>query len=359
MLSLRNQRFMLTKLRAVSTRLTLTQRFTIVSLVIFVLGMVGIGAWVGTEIEAGVVNRTGATTALFVNSFVAPHLQSLQEEGTLTREDQWELSQLLRDTAFGQQIVAFKVWDLKGTVLYSTDETTTGQQFELDDELLRAAHGYVASELSNLDEPENAPQRAISPRLLETYSPVRLSGTNQVIAIAEFYQRVEGLEREIVLARRRSWTMVGSAMLVIYALLVVFVSQVDRTIRQQQHALNGQVSRLTDLLAQNRELDERVRRAAGRTSAINERFLRRVSAELHDGPVQELALALLRMDDVMASAEKCSGPGSDLLDSTHLAVVKRSLEQSLREIRALAAGLGVPELDHLSPAEILRRVIRA
>jgi signal transduction histidine kinase len=350
---------MLQKILTFTTRLTLTRRFTLVSLVVLVVGMVGIGAWVSNEIEAGVVNRTGATTALFVNSFVAPHLQSLSEGGTLTREERWELSQLLRDTAFGQQIVAFKVWDLTGMVLYSTDDVTTGQRFEIDDELQRAAHGYVSSELSSLEEPENAPQRAISSRLLETYSPVRLSGTNQIIAVAEFYQRVEGLEREMAVARQRSWLVVGGAMLFIYVLLVVFVSSVDRTIRRQQHALNNQVNRLTELLAQNRELDERVRRAAARTTAINERFLRRISAELHDGPIQDLALALLRLDDVVASAEKCVNLGCELYHNDHLVVVKRSLEHSLKETRALAAGMGVPELDHLSPAEILRRAIRA
>ena len=50
---------------------------------------------------------------------------------------------------------------------------------------------------------------------------------------------------------------------------------------------------LTTLLAQNDELHKRVQRAAARTTALNERFLRRVSAELHDGPAQDLGLALL------------------------------------------------------------------
>jgi signal transduction histidine kinase len=341
----------LKRLRLFLTKLSLTQRFTLVSLVVLVLGMVGISAWVSNEIEAGVVNRTGATTALFVNSFVAPHLQSLGTDGSLTKEDKWALSQLLRDTAFGQQIVAFKVWDLTGMVLYSTDPDTAGQRFEMDEELQRAAHGYVSSSLSTLDEPENAAQRAISPRLLETYSPVRRTGTGQIIAIAEFYQKVDALEREMAAARSRSWLVVGGAMLFSFVLLTVFVSRIDRTIISQQYALNNQVSQLTNLLEQNRTLDERVRRAAARTAAVNERFLRRISAELHDGPVQDLALALLRMDDALAAA--------DLREGGHLTTIKRSLEHSLREIRSLAAGLGVPELDRLTPAEILRRVVRA
>jgi hypothetical protein len=45
-------------------RLSLAQRFMLASLVILVAGMLGIGWWVGQQIEAGVVHRTAATTAL-------------------------------------------------------------------------------------------------------------------------------------------------------------------------------------------------------------------------------------------------------------------------------------------------------
>lgn len=55
-------------------RLNLTQRFMLGSLIILVAGMVGIGWWVGQQIELGVVQRTAATTALYVDSFVAPNL---------------------------------------------------------------------------------------------------------------------------------------------------------------------------------------------------------------------------------------------------------------------------------------------
>jgi hypothetical protein len=168
----------------------------------------------------------------------------------------------LRDAAFGQQIVAFKVWDLTGLVLYSTDPVTAGHRFEMDEDLQRAARGYVSSSLSYLDEPENEAQRAISPRLLETNSPVRRSGTGQIIAIAEFYQTVDELEREMAAARSRSWLVVGGAMLFSYAFLTVFVSRMDQTIKGQQYALNNQVGQLTDLLEQHRALDDRVRRAA-------------------------------------------------------------------------------------------------
>ena len=132
---------------------------------------------------------------------------------------------------------------------------------------------------------ENVPQRAIRSELLETYSPVRLSGTNEVIAVAEFYQTVDALNQEIAAAQRRSWLVVGTVTLVIYLLLAGFVRRASDTIEQQQATLNDQISRLTELLGQNQELHERVRRAAGSVATLNERLLRRIGSELHDGPI--------------------------------------------------------------------------
>ena len=56
-------------------RLSPAQRFMLGSLAILAIGMAGIGAWVTTQIKEGVVDRTAATTALYVDSLVAPPLQ--------------------------------------------------------------------------------------------------------------------------------------------------------------------------------------------------------------------------------------------------------------------------------------------
>ena len=83
------------------------------------------------------------------------------------------------------------------------------------------------------------------------------------------------------------------------------------------------------------------------------------TAELPDGPAQDLALALLRMDHVLATAEACEQNDCNRSDGDDLRVVQRALDHSLKEIRAIATGLGVPELDRLSPLEIVRRVAHA
>lgn len=339
-------------------QLTLAQRFMLASLVILVAGMLGIGSWVGQQIEGGVIQQTAATTALYVDGFIAPNLQELGETDRLAPDHVSMMSRLLENPSFAQKIVAFKVWDGQGRVLYSANPATIGQVFPVTEGLERAWQGEVVSRLSDLQDAENIGERASQSRLLETYSPVRLRGTNQVIAVAEFYQVATDLEQEINAARQRSWLVVGGATLVMYLLLAGFVQKASDTIVHQQTELNQQVLRLTELLSQNETLHERVRRAAARTTALNERFLRRISAELHDGPAQDLGLALLRFDHVTARYADHHTLDSGDPTGEDLDIIQISLHRALQEVRAIAAGLGLPQLNHLNLAGVLARVVR-
>jgi signal transduction histidine kinase len=339
--------------------LSLTQRVMLASLVILVAGMYGVGRWVGQQIEAGVVHRTAATTALYVDSFVAPLLQELAERDGLNDEHVAALDNLLRNTPLGEDIASFKVWDAGGRIVYSSDPALVGAVFPMQGGLEQAWHGEVAARVSALEDEENDRERQSESRLLEMYSPVRLRGTDQIIAVAEFYQRVEDLEGDIATSQRSSWLVFGAGTLVMYLLLAGFVRQTSNTIDRQRAALSQQVARLTELLGQNEALHERVQRAAGRTVALNERFLRRISAELHDGPAQDLGLALLRLDQALVTCTGCEEASSLDGASTATADIREALNRAMREVRAISAGLGLPPVGELSVPETLARAVRA
>lgn len=94
-------------------------------------------------------------------------------------------------------------------MLYSTGSSAIGQTFPMHEGMLSAAQGQVSSEISNLDDVENAPQKLIRAQLLETYSPVRLAGTDQIIALAEFYQTVDDLPKEIAAVKSNTCCLWG------------------------------------------------------------------------------------------------------------------------------------------------------
>jgi signal transduction histidine kinase len=352
---------MLKRIQALLPRFTWAQRFALASLVILVAGMFGMGWWVGRQIESGVVHQTAANTALYVSSVVEPNLQELVYSDTITPEHQAMLANVLQDTSLGQHITAVKVWNSQGRIVYATDPENLGRVFPVAGGLARALRGWVAADISVLDQPENAFDRDRGARRLETYSPVRRAGTSEIIAAVEFYQTVDDLDRDIATAQQRSWLIVGVATLAMYALLAGFVRRTSDTISRQQTELTSQVHQLRELLGQNQELHERARRAARRTTALNERFLRRISAELHDGPAQDLGLALLRLDHLRPRAELAAAAGSNPAPAgpPDFHVVQRSLQHALQEIRAISAGMGLPELGNLTLSETVVRAVRS
>ena len=227
-------------------------------------------------------------------------------------------------------------------------------------ELASALRGWVAADVGELEGEGEVPAGVPRDDLLEIYSPVRSRGTDEVIAAAEFYYGTDDLRGEIAAAQRRSWLVVGGAMVLIYLLLAAFVQRASNTIVRQQRALAGQVARLTELLHQNQELHERVRSAAARTTALNERFLRRISAELHDGPAQDISLALLRLDHVAVHCGSDGvGPEAKPEAARNIELVLQSLQHALGEVRATSSGLLLPQLGALTVAETVEHVVRA
>ena len=217
--------------------LSLAQRFLLGSLVILVAGMAGIGLWVSRQIEGRVIQRTAATTALYVDSLITSSLQGLADGDTVSERGVKRLNWLLEDTPMGQEVVNFRVWDAAGRIVYSTDPAQVGQTFPVDAELRSAWEGGVSAEMGLPEGGIGGVDAATDGDLLEIYSPVRSSDTDEVIAVAEFYYAADDLQGELAAAQRRSWLVVGGVAVVTYLLLAVFVQRASNTIDRQQRAL--------------------------------------------------------------------------------------------------------------------------
>jgi signal transduction histidine kinase len=348
-----------TRINNIVTRSSLAQRFRLTGLVIMILGTIAIGKWVGEQIKNNVIKESAATTALYMDSFITPNLQELANSNSLTTEHFANLDNVLSKTDLGRQIVSIKVWGADNNVLYSNSPSLIGHIFPFTEDLEAARKGQIVASISNLQDPENVEERKLYSSLLEIYIPVRLSGTNKIIAVVEFYRKVEGLETEIASAQRKSWFIVVGVMTAIYMVLIGFAQWFGDRIRRQENELKNQVVQLTELLARNAELDKRMRQAAANTTALNESLLRRTSAELHDGPVQEVSLALLRLDRVNAQNETCRVVNPDFECNDHLPTVQTSLQIALHEMRTIATSLGLPQLDKMALPEVFARVVRA
>jgi signal transduction histidine kinase len=334
-------------------RLSLAQQFMLLSFPILLAGTLFIGHWIGQQVEASVVHRVGGVTALYVDSFIAPHAQALLRSDDLTDADRGAIDALIADTPLGKKIAGLKIWRPDGLVLYSSMPGQTGKHFEIEDGLVAALRGEISSEISERNDLERHGQPL--PRVIETYTPIRAARQGRIIAVAEFYQVPDEVDREAGAAQRQSWMTFAATMLTMYVALFAVVRRGSETIVRQQKDLSEKVAELTALNEQNTALHQRVKRAAERATALNVNFLQRLSADLHDGPGQDLGFALMQLKTVDST---CPAPDSPRCPAGTLAPVRAAVQSALDDLRAISADLQLPDIRHLTLPELVARVVR-
>jgi signal transduction histidine kinase len=131
--------------------------------------------------------------------------------------------------------------------------------------------------------------------------------------------------------RPQSWMAVGGMALLQIIFLYAIVWRDNKTIESQRALLAD------------------ARRASIEAS---ERFLRRVGADLHDGPAQLIGLALLRLDTVRPHFAATAA------ESEEFEKIRTVLQDCLQEIRRLSAGLAPLNLDGLPLRDVLELAVR-
>lgn len=338
-------------------RISLVRRFLLIGFLILLVGMVLIGTWVGNQIETGVISGTGVVTNMYLDGAISPHVQSLAGGERLDDADRVALDRMLSGTHLGEHIVGLKIWGRNGRIVYdSADPSDVGAIYTMEPALASAFSGEVRSRIVEKAELKSVFGNSRWSRLIETYSPLRADDNRTVLAVAGFFNNAEGLEQSVRAAQLRSWGVHGAITLAMLVLLATLVRKANDTVTATQRELNEKLAQLTALLAQNEHLHDRVNRAAARTMALNEQFLRNIATDLHDGPGQGLALASMRIDalaDVCGNCEHSVGRGGSV--SEEFRTIHLALQSALTDLRSILRGLQLPEIEPLTLAETLQR----
>ena len=139
----------------------------------------------------------------------------------------------------------------------------------------------------------------------------------------------------------------------IFVLLSVIVLRGSRTIDEQQNALGQRVEELSQLLEQNRQLRQRVQIASQRTTALNESYLRRLGADLHDGPAQLIAYAALRLGSRMLRDPETPA----LAKADEINGIKTRLDEAIDEIRSICSGLVLPHIEDANLGDVIENAV--
>lgn len=331
---------------------SLALQFLAAGSVVSLIAILLVGLLVTSLLERAVTRNAAVTTALYVDSVIAPLLPDLQRNAVLDDPIKRALDETLGKGALGDRLVAMRIWSTNGTILYATNNAIVGQRFTLSDELRRA----VAGDLNARYHPDGSwhqPEPPAAGPLLAIYNPLLQPWSGQVVAVMEFYEVADELRDALTGARLRSWLAVAATTASFFLLLGVIVLRGSRTIDEQGRKLSAQVTELTRLLDANRALQKRVVGANQRASAVNESHLRRLGADLHDGPAQLIALASLRLDSEALLSERVPLQAR----TQEVERIRDTLADALREVRSICRGLVLPHIEGADVAGVVSRAI--
>ncbi len=315
--------------------MSLARAFGLAGGLVMVLAGLVVGFFVADRIEQAVVRNAANTTALYMQSFVAPYVQDLSDRIDLPPDDLAAIESLLRNTPLGQRVVSFKVWQKGGLVIGASNARIVGKTFEVAENLRKAWSGEVQASFDDLDSGPGAEDDAeanLDVPLLEIYVPVRSNATGQVLCVVEFYDIATQLQADLNRALLTSWAVVAGVVLLVGASLFAIVLRGSRTIETQLAAL-------TDLNARNIALRRRVQEGASRFAGQTDRILRRIGADLHDGPAQLIGYVALRLDALRRHV------GDNEAARAEVDQIDRAVREAITEIRTISRGLSLPDIE--------------
>ncbi len=345
-------------LRASWQSLDLSRQFLVASTLCILVAMSVLGLWLSNRVTGAVSHYSAFDAALYIEAVVGERVQGLAETRTFDPKIQRELESLVVETPLGRRIVSFKVWAKGGRVIYASNPAHVGKTYAVTQRLEEAWSGRLSYEFNDLNDHEDEHERQLSIPLLEIYAPVRQRFGGEVVAVIEFYEDATLLVAEITRAKLELWLLLAGIGALVVIALYGMARGASKIIESQKSSLKERITELSKLLSQNTELHRRLADSARRTARLNERYMKRIGSDLHDGPAQLISLALFMLDPPPPHPKPRTAPHtpceSDLNQRT-----REALRQALKELRQLSIGLSVPELDKYTLGETIIDAVRA
>jgi signal transduction histidine kinase len=258
----------------------------------------------------------------FTRLLLTPTLVRALEQDS---ENRWEELNRLVDNRLGDGSITFiAVWTPEGVILYSSLGSAIGQAWPLSDDLHQAFDGAIVSQID--ENPEASYQGPAEGPMVEVYVPA-IAGERDVVV--EAYFSYDGIEREAELLRGEIIPLAVGALVVLQLVQLPIATALARRVRRQE-------TERAELMQRNLIASERERRS--------------IAADVHDGPVQDLAGASYALGALRSSVPEPRRPDVDRL--------LVALRRAVHSLRRLMVDLYPPDLSGPGLADALEDLAR-
>lgn len=283
-------------------------------LAVVVLGALGV-ALLQRQANTEAIRDARALTGVLAVSVVEPALSTGVLDGdpvALRRFDR-----VVRERILVAPVLRVKLWTPGGRIVYSDARGLIGKHFALGDEERGAVAGTaVAADVSDLTKPENRYERGHG-RVLEVYRGVQAKDGRRLL--------FETYEANASVAARAGGVWRAFVPGLLGVLILLWLVQLPLAASLARRLRRGQ-----------RQREALLREAV----AAQEHERRRIAADLHDGPVQELA----GVSFALSAAREHLAAGRTHDTDAVLAEAGEQVRGGIRRLRALFVDLYPPAL---------------
>jgi diguanylate cyclase (GGDEF)-like protein len=211
---------------------SLLRNFAILSAITMALAGVVLAQVLSRQVQERVLDEASQSAKLFAQSGVQPLLSEEDLGDDPSAERLAALDRFVQRAVAGGRIARIKVWDRYFRIVYSDDPRLIGKAYPASDDLELALEGRLVSEISDLDEEEEAIDRGHG-QLLEVYVPLWFPDKVSPWGAFEMYLPYRPIARAIEADTRELYLVLLGALLVLWAVLFRIVSRASKTMHRQ------------------------------------------------------------------------------------------------------------------------------
>ena len=328
--------------RAVSRGLSVSARFLIVATITVTVASVLLGFLITRFLESGVLDGVARTASASIEAIIYPYVRDLRFDPDLDPNEVARLDEIfaLRREADSTRLMQFELRRPTGELVYRADgglvDDTDGQGL-----LASLADGTLFASVRDVRLQSSGPFPEARLSVIRIVTSLSRPGETAPFGIAIMYFSARAL---FDIEGRITAYVWGAVALIGFGVVLALFANVNRTsqlIARQRSMLARSAADWRRLARENNRLHLASEQLRLDANSANESLLVRVGSDIHDGPVQVLALLVLKLSGT-------DRPNQDSEEFTGLA------QDAMDELRNISAGLVLPELSSLSLEETLR-----
>ncbi|MEO7223953.1 MAG: hypothetical protein ABIY37_15915 [Devosia sp.] len=295
-------------------------------------------------LEDGILEGVARTASASIEAAIYPSIKDLTFDSDLSPDEIRRLDEVfaLGREADSTRLLQFELRRPDGAMVYLANG---GLVDDVDNILIAsAAAGIPHASVQDVGLSSTGPFDQYQLAVIRIVTPIMRPDNSTAIVVASMYFGARALLD--IESRIRAYVWAAVALIGIGVIIALFanVNRTSRLITGQRSMLARSAAEWRRLAKENNSLHVASEQLRLDANSANESLLVRVGSDIHDGPVQVLALLILKL-----SATDI--PRQELDEFTTLA------QGAMEELRNISAGLVLPELSSLSLGETLRLAV--